>query len=350
MSRLIEASGLCDKPLRIALISDAWHPQINGIVTTLTQTRRDLESLGHELELITPDRFRTWPCPGYPDVRLAFGCGPRLWPLIEGFRPDAIHLATEGPVGYAARRYCRRKGFAYTTSFHSFYPEYLKLRVGLPESVSYGYLRWFHRRSQRVMVATDSLSRELTDRGFSRLVRWSRGVDIERFRPGGKDFISDDRPISMFTGRIAIEKNLEAFLRLDLPGTKYVVGDGPQRAELTAKYPAVRFVGYQRGEALARYMAAADVFVFPSLTDTFGLVILEALACGVPVAAYPVQGPRDIIRDDRVGILDTDLESAVLRALRLNPEDCRRYAQGFSWSACSTQFLTHLVPMVPALL
>lgn len=324
------------------MISDAWHPQINGVVTTLANTRRALERLGHTVELIAPDRFRTWPCPGYPDVGLAFLCGPRLRPLIKAFRPDAIHLATEGSVGFAARRYCREIGFAYTTSFHSHFPEYFKLRVGFPLWVSRAYLRWFHSESYRVMVATDSLADGLARQGFQRLARWSRGVDTELFCPRDKDFIQDERPIFMFTGRVAVEKNLEAFLRLELPGCKYVVGDGPQRAELEAKYPKARFVGYRAGEDLARTMAAADVCVFPSQTDTFGLVILEALACGVPVAAYPVQGPRDVIRDARAGILNHDLQDAALKALSLNPHDCRRYAQRYSWEACSRQFLGNL--------
>lgn len=332
--------------MRILLISDAWHPQINGVVTTLTNTRAALKKMGHTVELIAPDRFRTWPCPGYRDVRLAFVCGPRLRPLINAFRPDALHLATEGPVGFAARRYCREQGFGYTTSFHSYFPEYLKLRVGLPLGLSYAYLRWFHSESHHVMAATASLSEDLARRGFQRLVRWSRGVDTELFRPRRKDFIEDLRPIFMYTGRVAIEKNLEAFLALDLPGSKYVVGDGPQREELEARHPKVRFVGYRKGETLARYMAAADVCVFPSLTDTFGLVILEALACGVPVAAYPVQGPRDIIQDRRAGVLHNDLQQAALQALSLHPHDCRRYAMQYSWEQCSRQFVSHLTPMV----
>ncbi|CAI8793488.1 glycosyltransferase family 4 protein [Methylocaldum szegediense] len=331
--------------MRILVISDAWHPQINGVVTTLTNTRRALENSGHTVEIITPDRFRTWPCPGYPAVRLAFLCGPCLRPLIEAFRPDAIHIVTEGPVGFAARRYCREKGYAYTTSYHSHFHEYLKLRAGIPLSVSWTYLRWFHCRSHRIMVATDSLEQELASKGFRRLVRWSRGVDTELFRPWGKTFLDDQRPIFLYAGRVAVEKNVEDFLRLDLPGTRYVVGDGPQRRELETKYPNVRFVGYQTGEALARHMAAAGVMVFPSRTDTFGLVMLEALACGVPVAAYPVRATRDVIIDGRVGILDNDLRQAALKALSLDPQECRQYAQQFSWEACSRQFVENLVPM-----
>ncbi len=331
--------------MRIALISDAWHPQINGVVTTLSNTCQALEKLGHTVELIAPERFRTWPCPGYPEVGLAFLCGPRLRPIVEAFQPDAIHLATEGPVGYAARRYCLYKGFHYTTSFHSRFPEYLKLRIGFPLSVSSAYLRWFHSKSTRVMVATESLRRELAAKRFRRLALWSRGIDTALFRPREKAFLQDRRPIFMFTGRVAIEKNVEVFLALDLPGTKYVVGDGPQREELARRYPTVGFVGFKKGEELARHMAAADVLVFPSRTDTFGLVILEALACGVPVAAYPVQGPKDVITDLRVGVLDHDLRQAAIEALSLDPEDCRHYALQFSWESSARQFLDNLTPM-----
>jgi glycosyltransferase involved in cell wall biosynthesis len=328
--------------LKIALITDAWHPQINGIVTTLSQTCEALERLGHHVRLLHPGLFKTYPCPGYPDVGLAFLCGPRLRPLLRTFKPDAIHIATEGPVGYAARRYCRHKGFAYTTAFHSRFPEYLNMRVGFPTLLSATYLRWFHRKSHAVMVSTGSLYQELADKGFRNLRYWPRGVDTELFRPGGKAFIQDERPIFMYTGRVAIEKNVEEFLRLKLPGSKYVVGDGPQREDLQQRYPEVRFTGYQKAPELARYLAAADAFVFPSRTDTFGLVLLEALACGIPVAAYPVPGPRDVIQDPQVGILDPDLERAAIRCLSLDPEKCRRYALRFSWDDSARSFVDNL--------
>ena len=327
------------------LISDAWEPQINGVVTTLKNTCNALQRLGHTVRIIDPGHFRTWPCPGYPDVGLAFLCGPKLRPIIEAFKPDAIHILTEGPVGYAARRYCRYKDFDYTTSFHSRFAEYLNLRIGFPMSISSTYLRWFHRKSYRVMVATKSLENELTDQGYSRLVQWSRGVDTDLFRPRGKMFLTDQRPIFLYTGRLAVEKNVDAFLRLDLPGTKYVVGDGPLREFLQTKYPDVNFVGYQQGEMLARYMAAADVFVFPSRTDTFGLVILEALASGVPVAAYPVEGPKDLISNTSIGILNRDLGRACRDCLALNSEDCRNYALQFSWENCTRQFIGNLTVM-----
>lgn len=332
--------------MRIALISDAWHPQINGVVTTLTNTVATLKLLGHEVELITPDRFKTYPWPGYPDVGLAFLCGPRLRPIIKAFKPDAIHLVTEGPIGYAARRYCREMGYRYTSSYLSQFPQYFKLRIGFPELISSTYLRWFHSESARVMVATASLEREKQQQGYRHLTRWSRGVDTDLFRPRAKDFIKDQRPVFMFTGRVAIEKNIDAFLRLDLPGTKYVIGDGPYRETLEKKYPTVRFIGYQQGENLARFMGAADVFVFPSHTDTFGVVLLEALASGIPVAAYPVQGPMDVITDTNVGILSDDLQQAAITALSLNPQACRRFALDHTWEKCTQQFINNLVPMV----
>lgn len=331
--------------MQITLISDAWHPQVNGIVTVVVQLSQALTRLGHAVTIITPDRFRTWPCPGYPDVRLAFLCGPRLRPLIAASQPDAIHLMTEGPVGFAARRYCRQRRLPYTTSFHSYFPEYLKLRAHIPLMVSYGYLRWFHARSTRLLVTTDALCQSLARKGFANLAAWPPGVDTESFRPREKAFLGDSRPIFMYLGRVAIEKNVEDFLRLDLPGTKYVVGEGPQRPLLAARYPAVRFTGCLQGERLAHTLAAADVLVFPSRTDTFGLAMLEALACGVPVAAYPVQGPADVIRDPRVGCLNGDLRRAALDARSLNAADCRRYALQWSWEASARRFAELLAPL-----
>ncbi len=332
--------------MKIALISDAWHPQINGVVTTLANTVKALERLGHVVKLMTPDLFKNYPCPGYPDVRLAFLCGPKLRPLIKSFKPDALHLVTEGPVGFAARRYCQELGYRYTSSYLSQYPDYLNMRIGFPKQVSAAYLRWFHSDSARVMVATPTLEHDLRKKGYQHLVRWSRGVDTGLFKPRPKDFINDQRPIFMYTGRVAIEKNIEAFLNLDLPGTKYVVGDGPHKEMLEKKYPSARFTGYQQGERLASYMAAADVFVFPSLTDTFGVVLLEALACGVPVAAFPVQGPKDVINDSKVGILNDDLHYAAMKALSLSPNDCLRYAMEYTWEKSARQFLDNLVPLV----
>lgn len=333
------------RSLRITLVTDAWHPQVNGIVTAVAALDRTLTARGHRIQIVGPGQFRTWPCPGYPDVGLAFLCGPRLRPLIREFRPDAIHLVTEGPVGYAARRYCRHQGFPFTSSFHSYFPEYLKLRVGLPLTVGYGYLKWFHRRSARVMVGSDSSRERLTRLGFDRLVGWPLGVDTDRFRPRDKSAIQDRRPVFMYVGRLAIEKSVEDFLRLELPGSLYVIGDGPQREYLESRYRNARFLGYQQGESLAELLAAADVLVFPSRTDTFGLTMLEALACGVPVAAFPVPGPVDVVRDTDVGRLDDDLRSAAIAALGCDPDCCRRYALDWSWERSALTFLGHLEPI-----
>ncbi|HYE37389.1 glycosyltransferase family 1 protein [Methylocaldum sp.] len=331
--------------MKLALITDAWRPQINGVVTTLQTVCEQLRAAGHTVETFTPDQFRNWACPSYPEIRLALGCGPKLRARLDEFQPDAIHIATEGPLGLAARSYCKRRGLPYTSSFHTRFAEYIHLRTGLPLSLGYAFLRWFHGGSERLMTATPTLLEELKTRGFGNPVLWSRGVDTELFRPRGKDFLPASRPVLLYTGRVAIEKNIEAFLKLDLPGTKYVVGDGPQREELERKYPEVRFVGYKHGEELARYLAAADVFVFPSLTDTFGLVMLEALACGVPVAAFPVEGPKDVILSSRVGCLDNDLKKAITEALKLKPEDCREYALRYSWRDCALLFESYLAPI-----
>ena len=331
--------------MKIALISDAWSPQVNGVVTTLQTTCAQLRAGGHTVETLTPDLFRTWPCPSYPEIRLALGCGRKLRAKLDAFQPDAIHIATEGPLGLAARAYCKSRKLPFTSSFHTRFAEYLHLRTGIPLAWGYAFLRWFHNGSERVMAATPGLVDELKQRGFEKPVLWSRGVDTGLFRPRGKGFLAEARPILLYTGRVAVEKNIEAFLKLDLPGTKVVVGDGPLRAELEQKYPTVRFVGYRHGEDLARHIAAADVFVFPSLTDTFGLVMLEALACGVPVAAFPVQGPNDVILDGRVGCLDGDLKRAVETALTLKPEDCRNYALHYSWQDCARLFESFLAPV-----
>ena len=334
--------------MKIALISDAWRPQINGVVTTLTQTCEELRRRGHAVEAFTPDQFRNWPCPGYAEIRLALGCGRKLAIRLDEFQPDAIHIATEGPLGLAARSYCRKRRLPYTTSFHTRFPEYLHLRSHLPLSWSYGFLRWFHSKSQKVMVATPTLVEELKARGFQNPVLWSRGVDTELFCPRSKNHLPDPRPIFLYAGRVAIEKNIETFLKLDLPGVKYIVGDGPQREDLEQQYPQARFVGYKVGEELACTIAAADVFVFPSLTDTFGLVMLEALACGVPVAAFPVQGPSDVILSEDIGCLDNNLQAAAMKALSLRPEDCREYALGFAWQHCVRQFENNLAPIPKA--
>ncbi|UUX48240.1 glycosyltransferase family 1 protein [Nisaea acidiphila] len=330
--------------MKILLVSDAWFPQVNGVVRTLNTVIGELREMGHEVETITPDQFKTVPCPTYPEIRLA--CWPffRVPAMIEAARPDAIHIATEGPLGMTARRYCVRNKLPFTTAYHTRFPEYVQPRLGVPVAWTYKVMRHFHGKSAGVMVATKSIRADLEARGFDNIKDWSRGVDTELFRPQAKDAIDAKRPVFMFVGRVAVEKNLPAFLELDLPGSKVVVGDGPDMDMLKKKFPETIFVGAKKGEELARHYAAADVFVFPSRTDTFGLVMLEALASGVPVAAFPVPGPLDVIASDKVGVLSEDLRDAALKALELKPEDCRAYALGFSWRACAEQFFGNLAP------
>jgi len=328
--------------MKILIVTDAWYPQVNGVVRTLDTVRRELITLGHEVAVISPDGFSTIPCPTYPEIRLALFPRRRVGRAIEAFAPSAIHIATEGPLGWAARAYCRRRGRPFTTSLHTRFPEYVHARFRLPVAWGYSVLRRFHRPAEGVMVATPSMRGVLRARGFDNLKSWSRGVDTALFRPRDKNFLADERPISMFVGRVAVEKNVEAFLSLDLAGTKYVVGDGPLLNTLKARYPEVRFTGYKTGDELARHLAAADVFVFPSRTDTFGLVLLEAMASGVPVAAYPVTGPIDVVDSHKVGVLDDDLGRAARAALDISPEDCREYALGYSWRACAELFLGNL--------
>ncbi len=336
--------------MRIMIVSDAWHPQVNGVVRTLTKTQEGLLALGHKVELIGPGEFRTMPCPTYPEIELALLPYRALARKIDAFAPDAIHIATEGPLGLAARRYCVKRGLAFTTAYHTKFPEYVAERAKLPLDWSYAFMRWFHGGSSAVMVATSSLADSLRQRGFQNLRTWSRGVDVERFRPRDKSLLDLPRPIHLYAGRVVVDKNIEAFLKLDLPGTKLVVGIGPQLEEYRAKYPEAVFAGYLENGALAGHFAAADVFVFPSLTDTFGLVLLEALASGVPVAAYPVTGPLDVIGPHpEVGCLHEDLGRAIAGALGKSPEACRALALDYSWDACTRQFLNNLVPVRPLL-
>ncbi|CAO3442975.1 glycosyltransferase family 4 protein [Azospirillum largimobile] len=330
--------------MNILIVSDAWHPQVNGVVRTIGTVRDELEAMGHSVEVIGPDRFRTLPMPTYPEIRLALGAKRRLWAMIDGMRPDCIHIATEGPLGFAARSYCLKHGKPFTTAYHTRFPEYVRDRAPIPLALSYAVVRRFHKPSSAVMVATQTIEDALTHRGFVNIRRWTRGVDTELFRPRAKGFLDLPRPVSMYVGRVAVEKNLEDFLRLDLPGTKVVVGDGPAREELQRKYPGVHWVGAKHGEDLAKHYAAADVFVFPSRTDTFGLVLLEALASGVPVAAYPVPGPLDVVDGSGAGCLDVDLKRAVEGALAIPAQICRDYALGYSWRRSAEQFLSNLRP------
>ncbi|HUN53276.1 MAG TPA: glycosyltransferase family 1 protein [Candidatus Sulfotelmatobacter sp.] len=334
--------------MKIVIVTDAWYPQINGVVRTLEKIGEELGAVGHDIEYITPQRFAGVPCPTYPEIKLCCGVRRRLARLIDGFQPCAIHIATEGPLGYAARRYCLRRRLPFTTAYHTRFPEYIRARFRVPARLTYALLRRFHRPSARIMVATDSLHAELTRHGFRNLVTWSRGVDVDLFRPRDKSFLDLPRPIFLYVGRVAVEKNIGAFLDLPLPGSKLVVGDGPQLAELRGRYPGVCFAGAQHGEALARHYAASDVFVFPSRTDTFGLVVLEALASGLPVAGYPVTGPMDVIGGQGVGVLSEDLGAAARAALAIAGADCRRFALGYSWRASAEQFLHNLAPLPAA--
>ncbi len=329
--------------MRIALVTDAWAPQVNGVVCTLSALADGLAAAGHQVLTVTPSLFRTVPCPTDPTIRLAIATPRTVAHYLDAFAPDTIHLATEGPLGLAARAYCLRSARAFTTSFHTKFPEYLQARLGLPVAWGYAALKWFHRPSSAVMVATESVRRELHRRAFPRIVPWTRGVDETLFRPGAAAAVVLPRPVFLYVGRVSPEKNLPDFLDLDLPGSKLVVGDGPLLPVLRRRYPGVCFVGRQDGEALVRHYAAADVFVLPSRTETFGLVLLEALACGVPVAALPVSGPLDVIGKGGPGVLDRDLRAAALGALSLSRDGCRAYALRFSWRACVDQFLRNVI-------
>ena len=332
--------------MRIALVSDAWRPQVNGVVRTLTALTRELRRGGHDVAVITPDLFRTVPCPFYPEIHLAVGAHRRMAKLIDVFTPDAIHIVTEGPLGFAARRYCRQRGIPFTTAYCTRFPEYIAARFGFPAAWSYALLRHFHGAGSGIMVATESIRNDLAARGFKNLRSWTRGVDTKHFQPAEKSYFQMPRPVFLTVGRVALEKNLLAFLDLDLPGSKIVVGDGPQLEALRRRYPATHFAGFQDEVDLVRYYAAADVFVFPSRTDTFGLVMLEALASGVPVAAFPVPGPLDVIGESGVGCLDDDLKRAALRALDIPAVACRNYALNFTWARCAELFIQNLCPIV----
>jgi glycosyltransferase involved in cell wall biosynthesis len=329
--------------MRLALVTDAWLPQTNGVVRTLSTTATLLQRAGHVVEVIEPGAHRTLPCPTYPEIRLAWRPYRRLAARLEALDPDSVHIATEGPLGLAARRWCLRHGRAFTTSYHTQFPEYVRARFPVPLRVSYAHLRRFHGAASSTLVGTPSMMRQLETRGFERLALWSRGVDTELFRPRPRGFLELPRPVWLYFGRVAVEKGIEDFLRLDLPGTRLVVGDGPGLPECRRRHPEVVYAGYRHGEELASYVAAADVFVFPSRTDTFGLVLLEAMACGVPVAAYPVTGPVDVVVNGRTGVLHEDLGVAARAALGLDPVACREHALGYTWEAATRQFLGQLV-------
>jgi 1,2-diacylglycerol 3-alpha-glucosyltransferase/glucuronosyltransferase len=330
--------------MSVLIATDAWRPQVNGVVRTLTSLEKACARLGVEVRFLTPEGFPSFPVPTYPGLRLAMPSRREVARRVAEAGAEAIHIATEGPIGWSARAYCRRRGLAFTTCYATRFPEYVSLRTGLPDAVGYALMRQFHAAAASTMVATTSLREELAGRGFRRLSAWTRGVDTELFNPGNPASIDLPRPIFMSVGRIAVEKNLEAFLSLDLPGSKVVIGDGPQLEELKRRFPQAAYLGEKTGKELASHIAAADVFVFPSVTDTFGIVQLEALACGVPVAAFPVTGPLDLVADRPIGALDNDLKSACLRALGTSRELCRDFALTHSWENCARQFINNLVP------
>jgi len=328
---------------RLLIVTDAWAPQVNGVVRTLETLGRDLVSLGCEVRYATPEGRFTLPLPTYPEIRLALFPRRSLERLIDDFAPDAIHIATEGTMGLSARAICRARGLLFTTSFHTRFPDYVHARFPfISRGIVYRLLRWFHGPATAIMVATPSLKQELEANGFRNVRIWTRGVDVAKFRPVPDASLPFPRPIWLYVGRIAVEKNVNEFLKLDLPGTKVVIGDGPARASLARLYPSSQFLGSKSGEDLVRHYAASDVFVFPSITDTFGLVMLEALACGVPVAAFPVQGPRDVLGDAPVAALDENLGRACLRALEIPRAAARAFALTKSWRSCTQQFLANL--------
>jgi glycosyltransferase involved in cell wall biosynthesis len=331
--------------VKIALVTDAWHPQVNGVVRTLDTVIGLLRDRGHEILVISPDQYRSVPAPSYPEIRLAFVRARTIGKRIEAFGADAVHLATEGPLCVQARRWCRKNRRPFTTAYHTQFPEYLAKRSKLSPRLFWPYIRWFHRKSERIMVSTESVRNQLRREKLAHVHHWSRGVDLQNFRadaPPPAEYRRLARPIQLYVGRVAIEKNIEAFLDSNQPGSKVVVGDGPALEGLQARHPEVHFVGRKSGSALAGYYAGADVFVFPSKTDTFGLVIIEALACGTPVAAYPVTGPIDILTAE-TGAMDENLGAAIQRALMLDSADCISLGEKYGWDASASQFLDGLV-------
>jgi glycosyltransferase involved in cell wall biosynthesis len=333
--------------MKLLLISDAWDPQTNGVVTTYKNMLAEFQAMGLDTEVIHPGLFRNIPLPGYSEINLALDIW-RLGKMIENANADFIHVSVEGPLGLAARRWLNKRKLRYTTSFHTRFPEYLHERIPLvPIKLGYQFIRWFHARSAKILVTTKTMQRDLATYGFENMVVWGRGVDTQLFKPNKKLQNDPVDPVFLYVGRVAVEKNIEAFLKLKLPGRKIIIGDGPSRPSLQKKYPDVNFIGYRYGNALAEQFANADVFVFPSRTDTFGLVMLEAMACGTPVAAYPVPGPIDVVTPDITGILNENLEAAALQALTLNRKHCREYALTRSWRACAETMRDNLVPAKP---
>ncbi len=330
--------------MKLLLITDAWEPQTNGVVTTYKNVISQLEALGMEIQVVHPGLFVNIPCPGYKEIDLALSHTFSLGNIIRESQADFIHIAVEGPLGLAARRYLKKHKLNFTTSFHTRFPEYVNKRLPfIPVKLGYKFMHWFHSASSNILVTTPSMEKDLAQYGFDNMTVWGRGVNTELFKPNGKIENNTQDPVFLYVGRVAVEKNIEAFVKLPLPGKKVIVGDGPSRAGLEKKYPDTQFVGYKYGEELAAAFAAADVFVFPSKTDTFGLVMLEAMACGTPVAAYPVPGPIDVVKPEITGVLSESLEEAALKALHLRRNDCREYALTRSWRACAEVMQNALV-------
>lgn len=335
--------------MKIMMVTDAWEPQVNGVVRTLKSTARELRALGHNVDLLTPLEFATVACPTYPDIRLSLFAGGKVVRRLAEFDADALHIATEGPLGIAARRFALMRRVPFSTAYHTRFPEYVRARTAIPLAWTYAFLRWFHGPSQAVMAPTKVVKRDLEAQGFRNVVTWSRGVDLDIFKPQPSDRLKSAPPFFLYVGRVAVEKNIDAFLELDLPGSKWVAGAGPALKRIQARYPDVNYLGVLSQPELAQVYAAADVFVFPSKTDTFGLVLLEAMACGLPVAAYPVTGPLDVIGDSKTaGVMHADLRTACLEALKLRREDAAAHARMFSWRAATEQFLDHLHPRTPS--
>lgn len=348
------------KGLRICIVTDAWQPQVNGVVRTLESLRQELRRDGHKVLMLSPKLFKTLPCPTYPEIRLSVNAPFRVGKILSRFKPDAIHIATEGPLGWIARHWCIKNKMAFTTAYHTAFPEYIAARSPFPASLLYPLFRLFHKPSAGVLVATETVRQQLADKGFCNITPWTRGVDTGLFQPRQERRIEGtgdvEGPIQLYVGRVAVEKNIEAFLACPTPGTKVVVGDGPALDKLKGSYPGVKFLGAKFGKELADIYAAADVFVFPSKTDTFGLVIIEALASGTPVAAYPVQGPLDVVGrsgagpdtetfsswTEPVAALNVDLSMAIEEALKVNRDACREFAHFYDWTTVSQQFVSAL--------
>ncbi len=333
-------------PRSILIVTDAWHPQINGVVRVIERLKDNLEARGIGISIMSPDAFWTIPMPGYREIRLSLVNRAKVRHTIEWLKPESIHIATEGPLGGAVRRYCVKRGLPFSTAYNTQFPEYLRARLPVPLGWSYPIIQRFHAAAEVCLVPTKTVAERLKARGFANTAIWPLGVDLSQFHPDLRTDLGVKRPVFLYVGRVSVEKNIEDFLKLDLPGTKIVVGDGPIRSRLARQYGDVKFVGNKQGSELATYFASADVFVFPSRTDTFGLVLIESLASGTPVAAYPVTGPLDVLQDPRVGVMDEDLKKAALAALKLDRSLCPDYTRQFSWQATTDRFLNAMPRIV----